>query len=116
MASSMRNTYTAVLARGELWRDEVATEPYEAGWAGEAVFFVRVTEVRGASGLQAACRVQISPDGLAWVDEGTSLLIQAQTDHLGFARCSHFGGWLRLCASLPPGLEVKVVATLSLKA
>ena len=116
MASSMRNTYTAVLARGELWQDEVATEPYEAAWAGEAVFFVRVTEVHGGAPLQAEGRVQISPDGMHWVDEGASLMIDARVDHLGFARCSHFGGWLRLRTSLPAGMAVKVVATLALKA
>ncbi len=116
MASSMRNTYTAVLARGELWQGEVATEPYEAAWAGEALFFVRVTEVLGAAQLQGECQVQISPDGMHWVDEGASLVISSQAEHLGFARCSHFGGWLRLRASLPAGMAVKVVATLALKA
>ncbi len=116
MASSMRNTYTAVLARGELWQDEVATEPYEAAWAGEALFFVRVTGVPGAAGLQGTGQVQLSPDGMHWVDEGASLVIQAQVEHLAFARCSHFGGWLRLRASFPPGMAVNVVATLALKA
>ena len=27
--------------RNELWQDAAATEPYEAGWAREAIFFVR---------------------------------------------------------------------------
>lgn len=117
MASMMRNAYTAVIARGDLWQGSVQTEPYEAAWAGEAVFFVRVLEVAAGqgSGSQAIARVQISPDGMHWVDEGATLAISAQQDHLSFARVANFGGWLRLAVDVPAGMGVKVVATLALK-
>jgi hypothetical protein len=114
MPTMMRNTYTAVLARGELWEGSVQTEPYEAAWAGEAIFFVRVMEATGSG--QALAKVQISPDGMHWADEGGYLLIDARQDALSFARASHFGGWLRLSVTVPPGLGLKVVATLALKA
>jgi len=114
MASMMRNTYTAVIARGELWQDSVQTEPYEAAWAGEAIFFVHVMEATGDG--TAVARVQISPDGLHWVDDGSELVIEARADSLSFARVSHFGGWLRLSVSVPPAVGIKVVATLALKA
>ncbi len=114
MSSFMRNAYTAVIARGELWEGAVCTEPYEAAWAGEAVFFVHVMEATG-SGVVVG-RVQISPDGLHWVDEGTQMQFAAQADTVDFARVSNFGGWLRLSVVVPASVAIKVVATLALKA
>lgn len=67
----IRRSFTAVIARNEPWTGEVATEPYECAWAGDAIFFVRALDARGT--LRAAkARVQISPDGIHWVDEGTA--------------------------------------------
>ena len=123
MATSMRNAYTAVVARGELWEGSVQTEPYEAAWAGEAVFFVHVLEVTrvdagggSGDGTAALARVQISPDGLHWVDEGAEMRIPARAEALSFARITNFGGWLRLGVTVPGQTGIKVVATLALKA
>ena len=116
MASNMRNAYTAVIARGEWWEQSVQTEPYEAAWAGEAVFFVYVMAVSGVGSGDAVAQVQISPDGLHWVDEGASMRIAARKDALSFARVGNFGGWLRLDVTLAPEIGIKVVATLALKA
>ena len=71
-----------------------ATEPFECAWATEAIFFIRVQEMDDAdAALDAA--VQISADGIHWVDEGTAF--DTITDEgVYFARVSHFGGWLRL--------------------
>ncbi|MCY7308577.1 MAG: hypothetical protein LH632_21070 [Rhodoferax sp.] len=116
MAGIIRNAYTAVLARGDIWEGVVCTEPYEAAWAAEAVFFVHVMEVTQGAGGVALAQVQISPDGLRWVNEGASMDIQAQKDALCFARVANFGGWLRLQVSVPQGIGIEVVATLALKA
>lgn len=115
MAGQIRNAYTAVLARGEVWEGVVHTEPYEAAWAAEAVFFVRVMQVPTGHGGVAMAQVQISPDGMHWVNEGASMDIQAQADALSFARVANFGGWLRLAVSVPAGVSIQVVATLALK-
>ena len=114
MGSTMRNAYTAVLARGELWENSAHTEPYEAAWASEAIFFVRVMEAQGTG--KALARVQISPDGMHWVDEGTEFSIAGQAEALSFARVREFGGWLRLAVQIPAGLGISVVVTLALKA
>ncbi len=104
MAGMIRNAYTAVLARGETWEGEVVhTEPYEAAWAAEAVFFVRVMQVKAGAGSVAMAQVQISPDGMHWVNEGASMDIQAQLEALSFARVGHFGGWLRLAVTVAAG-------------
>lgn len=114
MSSVMRNAYTAVIARGELWQGSVQTEPYEAAWASEAVFFVHVLEATGSG--KATAKVQISPDGMHWVDEGGELSIHTTAGHLSFDRVANFGGWLRLSVVVPPSIGLTVVATLALKA
>ena len=115
MAGMIRNAYTAVIARGDLWEAEVFTEPYEAAWAAEAVFFVHVLEVTCGAGAVAVAQVQISPDGIRWVDEGAVLEIAARAEALAVARVTNFGGWLRLAVHVPEGAGIKVVATLALK-
>jgi hypothetical protein len=108
---AVRTSYTVVLERNTVWEGDFATEPYEGGWASKAVFFVRVL----AAGYAALARVQISPDGIHWCDEGTTLTLPADTDAVAFCRVSHFGGWLRLVGSIPPGLQSTALVYLSLK-
>ena len=96
----MRQFYTAVVERKEAVSGTFTTHPYEAAWASEAIFFVRVEEAGAA--LSAA--VQISADGVRWVDEGTRFgALQDKGDY--FVKVSHFGGWLRL--HIGPENEVK---------
>jgi hypothetical protein len=110
----LKRSFTATLARGEVWAGAVATEPYEAAWASEAIFFVRALETKGPL-AKARARVQISPDGIHWADEGTRLAIPARTGQVTFARVRQFGGYLRLVTSLPRGATCRVVVALSLK-
>ena len=102
----MRRSYTAVVARDEAVFGEWETEPYEAGWATEALFFVRVL-VDGAPPaapppkVDLRARVQLSPDGLLWLDEGARL--PPLEGGAAFVRVREFGNWLRLAGGLPPG-------------
>ena len=59
----LRESHSAILARNEGWRGEVATEPYKAGRALEALIFLRALHAPGGLGL-AMVQVQISPDGM----------------------------------------------------
>jgi len=90
----MKQSHTVVVERKEEFTDQLQTHPYEVAWASEAIFFLRVEELSGESPeLDAA--VQISVDGVNWVDEGTTLgPVGEEGDY--FAKVSHFGGWLRL--------------------
>jgi hypothetical protein len=94
----MRRSYTAVVERGEPLAGEWATEPYEVGWATEALFFLRLLDAPPGAGLTA--RVQLSPDGMRWVDEGTALPDPVAPDGLAFARVREFGNWLRLAGTV----------------
>ena len=64
----------------------------------------------------AKAHVQISLDGMRWVDEGTSLDISSTVDGISMARLGHFGHYLRLRAEMPDGMTGFMLATLSLKA
>src|SRR3978361_301523 len=105
----------AIVARNERWTGQAATEPYECGWAREAVFFVRALAAENVPDF-AAAQVQVSPDGMRWADEGTNVLLPAEAEAMEFARVSHFGGWLRLAVDLPDDASLTVIVSLHLKA
>lgn len=111
----LAESYTAVIARGEDWVDGWTTEPYEASWAREAIIVVRTLE-RGTIAEGAKAHVQISLDGMRWLDEGSTLDIQPEVDGLSMARLSHFGHYIRLRADMPDGMTGYMLATLQLKA
>jgi hypothetical protein len=105
---------TAIVARNELWSGEAATEPYEAGWAREAVFFVRA--LKQPKGKAPTARVEISPDGMRWVAEGSEFIMPADANALVAVRVKHFGNWLRVATRFEDGAECAVLVTLHLKA
>jgi hypothetical protein len=109
----MRQSFTAVVERSVTWHGEFAVEPYEAAWATEAIYFVRVLEATRMPAT-ATARVQISPDGIHWCDEGTIVPLLPDPG-VTFARVNHFGGWLRLVGNLPDGVHLTVIVYLSLK-
>lgn len=94
----MRQIHTAVLERYGDFAGDFTTEPYEAGWAEEAIFFIRITAVAGSDPALTGS-VQISPDGLQWADEGTVLPMTREAG-ISFVRVRHFGNWLRLACHL----------------
>ena len=104
---------TFVVERNVVWEGAVETEPWECAWAREAIFFVRVLEGRGEA-PRASLRAQISPDGMHWCDEGSTLEVPPGRE-MSFLRLSHFGGWLRLVGEVPPGNSLKVIVYLVLK-
>ena len=107
-----RQVYTAVVERNVTWEGAFATEPYEAGWAAEALIFIRV--LKGGVSQQSAA-VQISPDGIHWLDEGTLIPLPEQPDGLTSVRVMHFGNWLRLAGELPLGQSCTVLVYFVLK-
>jgi hypothetical protein len=109
----MRTGTTAIVARNETWTGRAETEPYEAVWAGEAIVFVRA--LKPATGNPGVARVEISPDGIHWVAEGSTLTLPRALDEVGFVRIAHFGAWLRLVADLPEGAALTVLVTIQLK-
>ena len=110
----IRQSYTATIEQNTVWSRGFATEPYEAAWASEAIFFIRALKATGISPGSTA-EVQISPDGINWCQEGTSVSIPTIDNELTFGRVKHFGGFLRLVGELADGTSVKVMVYLVLK-
>jgi hypothetical protein len=105
---------TVVVGRNERWSGAAATEPFEAGWAREAVIFVRA--LKAPKGEQPMARVEISPDGMRWVAEGTEAPMPSLKDGITSLRVKHFGNWLRVAADYPPDSECTILVTVHLKA
>ena len=82
---------TSVIERRVPITAAYTTHPYEAGWAGEAVYFVQVEGDHPDLSVQA----QISPDGLHWVNRGDPRVIAAG-EKIAAIELANFGGWLRL--------------------
>jgi len=109
----IRRSHTAIVERNVRWTGAFASEPYEAAWASEAVFFIRTLEPAKLH-PKATARVQLSPDGMVWTDEGTTVPLSADPG-VSFGRVRHFGGWLRLAGELRQGETVTVIVYLVLK-
>lgn len=78
------------------------THPYEAGWADEAIFFIRVEKIIDGDPVFTG-QVQISQDGVHWADDGSS---PASFSGLGlhFIKVQpNFGNYLRLAANIEGG-------------
>ncbi len=74
--------------------EDFQTQPYEAGWASEVIFFIMVEELKGVNPSLIA-KVQISHDGVNWCDEGT-VSEPITKEGLHFIRVKHFGNYLKL--------------------
>ena len=109
----LRNSFTAVIEKNALFRHDFETEPYEAGWAAEARWFVNVLEAEGKGAIRLT--PQISPDGLHWCDEGSGPL-QVSGCGLVSLPITNFGSWLRLRGEfLDRPNRVRVLIYLALK-
>jgi len=105
---------TAILARNERWSGAAASEPYEAGWAREAVIFVRA--LKPPNGPQPRLRAEKSPDGMRWLPEGTEAAMPSEKDGVAMLRIRRFGNWLRVAADFAEGAEATVLVSVHLKA
>lgn len=104
---------TAIVARNERWSGAAASEPYEAGWAREAIFFVRA--LKEPKGRPPAAWVELSADGMHWVREGNEFRMPARRDDVSMVKVAHFGNWLRVATSFEEKAECAVLVTLHLK-
>ena len=94
----MRQFSTTTVEQRKVFGEDFDTHPMEAAWAEEAIFFVHVEETKGKDAVLTAS-IQISFDGVHWVDEGTTLSAVTKTG-IYFIKVKHFGGWLRLAGKI----------------
>jgi len=95
----MRQCTTAVLEQGNTFEADFETEPFEAGWASRARWFVRVLDASG-DGLELEMEPQVSPDGLIWCGFTGSQVARAPLPPLLTFTTTDHGNWLRLAVRL----------------
>lgn len=107
----MQTTYTSVLAR-RIWIDtDYHTDPYEAGWAREAVFF---TQVEGDH-PELTLVTEISPDGISWLPKGNPQILDP-SESIAANAISIFGNWIRLTIlGADSDQKARILVHLSLK-
>lgn len=113
----MRRSHTAVVTRNVAWCGPFSTEPFEAGWASEAIFFLRPLDLDRLPEdtiLALHCSVDISPDGIRWCPLSRHDIIFSPAAPMHFLPVRHFGGWLRLSGTVQ-GPETRFLVYLSLK-
>lgn len=111
----MRHFQASAVERRIWISDTLESHPMECGWAGEALFFLIVEEVDGEAARLNA-QVQLSADGINWVDEGTRFAPITEPGHY-FVRVSQFGTWLRVSGQVSgEQARLKVSVHLHLKA
>ena len=106
----LNESTTAVLIRGETVSNNFSTEPYEVGWAKEAIFFLYNLE----KDITGKFCVQISPDGFNWATDENHILIP-KANYVSFIKINHFGNWLKFVSSINGDEKTKIMATLHLK-
>lgn len=90
----MMNFQASAVERRITVTQDFASHPMEAGWASEALFFLIVEQVSGASAVLEAA-VEISVDGINWIPEGTVFSRIQAPGHYA-VKVAHFGNWLRV--------------------
>lgn len=87
----MQNVHTAVIARRVPISGPFQTLPFEAGWALESIVFVQVE----GSHPDLSIRVEVSPDGLIWLQRGDAVLLAANSPMIEIPLVN-FGNWIRV--------------------
>ncbi|HSD16682.1 MAG TPA: hypothetical protein VLC71_05395 [Thermomonas sp.] len=105
----MKMFATTVVELRQRFERTVETHPFECGWADEAIVFVEPHDA--APGDVVTLRVQLSPDGIRWIDEGTLVRV---TEH-AMARLTNFGGFLRLVGVVTDGDGAETGCTLTIR-
>jgi hypothetical protein len=110
----MRNFHMVVLERLKDMPGDFATEPFETGWASEAQFFIRLHSMEGKENPALHAKVQISADGIEWVDRNIAFPKITRPGNY-YVDVDKFGGWLRLVCETEGDCAYRVTVQLVLK-
>lgn len=100
----MRQVHTAQMGLYcDLKPGAFALEPYEAGWASEAMAVIYIREVHHAQ-ARLVVRPQISADGARWIDYRADPLPITEAGGY-YLTLTQFGNWLRLVGEVIGGRE-----------
>lgn len=110
-------SHLAVVARNITWVGPcfAATEPFEAGWAREALIFVRLLKPPAWPKGPHSLEVEVSPDGLHWARHGTRIEMPKDETEMTCISVAGFGGWLRIAGPMHEGESATVLVSIHLK-
>ncbi len=107
----MLTSATTLVERRPVVTGPYGTHPYEAGWAREALFFVRTEGPHPELTVQP----QVSPDGVDWLDWGSPVTLASDRDLVAVG-IAQFGTWIRvLLTGAAPQSPATVLVHLALK-
>lgn len=107
----MHNVHTAVVARRVPISGTYMTLPFEAGWATETVVFVQSEDEH--PDLEVS--VEVSPDGLEWIQRGSSVVLAATKPMIEIP-ILNFGNWIRVrIAGASESASAKILIHLVMK-
>jgi hypothetical protein len=110
----VRRSFTAVIERNTTLTGSFETEPYETGWAIEALWFVNVLKMEGDA-PKLKLRGQVSPDGLCWCDAPCPP-VEIDCEGLYSFSMREFGNWLRIAGGVSgDDAGARVIIYLALK-
>ncbi|MGB7803953.1 hypothetical protein [Buttiauxella sp.] len=89
----MKEFYTSVVELRQPIKNQFVTEPYECGWAHEAILFLTLAPDTNSFD-EIIAQPQISPDGINWTPLAENTININKTG-LHAIRLTNFGGWLR---------------------
>ena len=109
----MKNFQASAVERRITITGQFGSQPMEAGWASEAIFFIWVESISIPTELMV--NAQISPDGINWIDEDAAKISISQPGYYA-VKTVHFGNWLRVRGTVnDPDSELKLSVHLHLK-
>ena len=109
----MKNFQASAVERRITITDQFDSQPMEAGWASEAIFFIWVEHINRPAILNV--NAQISPDGINWIDENDATITINQSGYYNI-KLVHFGNWLRVRGVVSESAsEIKLSVHLHLK-
>jgi hypothetical protein len=109
----MKQFMTSTVEQRKDFTGIFSTHPMEAGWSTEAIFFMTVENIKGKE-ASLLVKVQISADGIHWMDEGTQFPIITEAGHY-FVKVRHYGGWLRLSGEINQSNQFNLTIHLVIK-
>ena len=109
----MKTAQTVVIERDAWFDTSLTTEPFEAGWATEALWFINVLDSDGSRWVAIP---EISPDGANWISAPAAIPLSLSSLGVHALPLDHFGVWLRLTVvPTSTAARLKLRVTLSLK-
>jgi len=99
----MKNFNASHLQIKKVIGENFRTFPYEVGWADEVIFFFVIEHITKGNPTYTA-KVQLSPDGVRWADDGETPVAKISGEGCHFIKVApNFGNYVRIAVETEGG-------------